>query len=42
MVSEGRAHLATAWWLTTFPGAVVAATVLATNRLSRGARRAGA
>jgi peptide/nickel transport system permease protein len=42
MVSEGRAHLATAWWLTTFPGAVVAATVLATNRLSRGARRTSA
>lgn len=40
MVSEGRTHLATAWWLTTFPGAVVAATVLATNRLSRGVRGA--
>lgn len=38
MVSEGRVHIVNAWWLTTFPGAVVAATVLATNRLSRTAR----
>ncbi|GAA3603267.1 ABC transporter permease [Agrococcus terreus] len=39
MVNEGRLHIATAWWLTFFPGAVVAATVLALNRLSRNARR---
>jgi peptide/nickel transport system permease protein len=39
MVNEGRLHIATAWWLTLFPGAVVAATVLALNRLSRNARR---
>lgn len=38
MVAEGRAHIATAWWLTTFPGAVIAATVLASNRVSRGLR----
>ncbi|GGC43407.1 ABC transporter permease [Brevibacterium sediminis] len=34
LVSEGRDFLAAAWWMTTFPGLVVAAVVLAANRLS--------
>lgn len=35
LVAGGRGFLATAWWMTTFPGFTVAAVVLATNRLSR-------
>ncbi|MGW1817173.1 ABC transporter permease [Streptomyces sp. NPDC002125] len=35
LVSEGRDSLRVAWWLTTFPGLAVAATVVATNRLAR-------
>ncbi|MDI2132032.1 ABC transporter permease [Yinghuangia seranimata] len=35
LVADGRNFVATAWWLTTFPGLVVAATVLAANRISR-------
>jgi peptide/nickel transport system permease protein len=35
LVAGGRNFLATAWWMTTFPGLTVAAVVLATNRLSR-------
>ncbi len=35
MVAEGRSHIVNGWWLTTFPGAVIAATVLASNRISR-------
>jgi peptide/nickel transport system permease protein len=35
LVSTGRDFLATAWWLTTLPGSVIALTVLAANRLSR-------
>jgi peptide/nickel transport system permease protein len=35
LVAGGRGFLATAWWMTTFPGLTVAAVVLATNRLSR-------
>lgn len=34
LVSEGRDFLAAAWWMTTFPGLVVAAVVLAANRLA--------
>lgn len=34
LVSEGRDYLAAAWWMTTFPGLVVAAVVLAANRIS--------
>ncbi|GAA4973600.1 ABC transporter permease [Pseudonocardia tropica] len=34
MVAAGRDSLQTAWWLTTFPGLAIVATVLATNRLS--------
>ncbi|GHF12307.1 ABC transporter permease [Amycolatopsis deserti] len=35
LVSAGRAYLASAWWMTTLPGLVIAAVVLAANRLSR-------
>ncbi|GLW93450.1 ABC transporter permease [Actinokineospora globicatena] len=35
LVAGGRGFLATAWWMTTFPGLTVAAVVLATNRVSR-------
>ncbi|WP_052852571.1 ABC transporter permease [Streptomyces avicenniae] len=35
IVSEGRDYLATAWWVALLPSLVIAATVLATNRLSR-------
>ncbi|SER08515.1 ABC transporter permease [Actinokineospora terrae] len=44
LVAGGRGFLATAWWMTTFPGLTVAAVVLATNRISRaldGERRLG-
>ena len=34
LVAEGRDYLVTAWWLTTLPGLVVVATVLATHRIS--------
>ena len=34
MIAEGRDYVATAWWLTTLPGLVVIAVVLAANRLS--------
>src|SRR5699024_2479317 len=34
MVAEGRGDIASAWWLTTLPGLVVIAVVLAANRLS--------
>lgn len=35
LVANGRDFLATAWWMTTIPGLVIALTVLAGNRLSR-------
>ncbi|HVV09657.1 ABC transporter permease [Amycolatopsis sp.] len=35
LVAGGRSYLATAWWMTTLPGLVIAAVVLATNRVSR-------
>ncbi|MGV9304373.1 ABC transporter permease [Nonomuraea sp. NPDC004354] len=35
LIAEGRNYLATAWWLTTLPGAVVVAVVLAAGRISR-------
>ncbi|MFZ4842039.1 MULTISPECIES: ABC transporter permease [Mycetocola] len=34
MIAEGRNYIATAWWLTTLPGAVVVLVVLAANRVS--------
>ncbi|MDJ1370415.1 ABC transporter permease [Gulosibacter molinativorax] len=43
-VALGRDYIATAWWLTTFPGLVIVTVVLAanviSNRLNRGVRRA--
>ena len=38
LISEGRNYVATAWWLTVFPGLVVVFVVLATNRLSQAIR----
>ena len=35
LVNEGRGYIANAWWLTALPGVVIAATVIAINRLSR-------
>jgi peptide/nickel transport system permease protein len=35
LVNDGREYLATDWWLTTFPGIIIALTVLAANRISR-------
>ncbi|WP_084627080.1 ABC transporter permease [Pseudoclavibacter soli] len=35
LVSGGRDYLATAWWLITFPGLVIAAVVLAANQVAR-------
>lgn len=34
MIAEGRDYIATAWWLTTLPGAVVVTVVLAANRIA--------
>ncbi|QNG20012.1 ABC transporter permease [Rhodococcus triatomae] len=33
LISEGRNYLATAWWMTTLPGLVIVAVVLAAHRL---------
>lgn len=35
LVSDGRNYLATGWWLTTLPGLIILALVLAANRISR-------
>jgi peptide/nickel transport system permease protein len=35
LISDGRNYLANAWWLTALPGAAIAVTVLATNRIAR-------
>jgi peptide/nickel transport system permease protein len=35
LVSNGRDYLAAAWWLTTLPGLVIVAVVLAANRIAR-------
>jgi len=34
LIAEGRTYVATAWWLTTLPGLVVVAVVLAAHRVS--------
>ncbi|GAA5058732.1 ABC transporter permease [Nocardia callitridis] len=39
LISEGRNYLATAWWLTTLPGLVIAAVVIAAQRLGRAVER---
>jgi peptide/nickel transport system permease protein len=43
LIAGGRNHFATAWWLTTLPGLVLAGVVLALHRLGRalGASEAG-
>ncbi len=38
LIAEGRNYLATAWWISTFPGVAVILIVLATNRLGRALR----
>jgi peptide/nickel transport system permease protein len=38
MVADGRVYLATAWWITTFPGLLIVATVLTYNVLGDGLR----
>jgi peptide/nickel transport system permease protein len=40
MLSEGRAYLRSAWWMTTFPGMAIMATVLSINLLGDGLRDA--
>lgn len=35
LVAGGRNYLATSWWITTLPGVVIIAVVLAANRISR-------
>ncbi|MFT4306330.1 MAG: ABC transporter permease [Microbacterium sp.] len=42
LVAEGRNYLRAAWWLTLLPGAVIVATVVSANRVSRGISRRGA
>ncbi|MEU8082724.1 ABC transporter permease [Micromonospora sp. NPDC049101] len=37
LIAEGRDYLGTAWWLTTLPGLVITATVLAANRIAQAA-----
>ncbi|MFI6044307.1 ABC transporter permease [Nocardia sp. NPDC051321] len=39
LISEGRNYLATAWWMTTLPGLVIVAVVVAAQRLGRAAGR---
>ena len=39
LISEGRAYLATRWWLTMLPGFVVVAVVLSANRISQAIQR---
>jgi peptide/nickel transport system permease protein len=41
LIAEGRKYLATAWWITTFPGVTLIATVLAFAALSRRLQAAG-
>lgn len=35
LISDGRTYLATAWWLSAFPGLAIALVVLSSNRISR-------
>ncbi|MEV6562647.1 ABC transporter permease [Nocardia sp. NPDC051756] len=39
LISEGRNYLATAWWMTTLPGLVIIAVVLAAQHLGRAVGR---
>jgi peptide/nickel transport system permease protein len=38
MIEQGRPHLVAAWWISTFPGAALTATVVAFNLLGDGLR----
>jgi peptide/nickel transport system permease protein len=38
MIAEGRRYIATAWWMSIFPGLGVVVVVLAANRISRALR----
>lgn len=38
MIATGRSYVATAWWLTAFPGLILTATVLGVNLLGDGIR----
>jgi peptide/nickel transport system permease protein len=40
MLSDGRAFLRRAWWVTTFPGLAITVTVLAINMVGDGLRDA--
>lgn len=42
LISEGRNYLAVAWWLTTIPGLVIVAVVLAAQRVARELGKDGA
>lgn len=42
LIAESRDYVATAWWLTTLPGLVVAAVVLSTNRVAAAIREGAA
>ncbi|MGF6881512.1 peptide/nickel transport system permease protein [Nocardia sp. GAS34] len=42
LIAAGRDYLATAWWMTTLPGLVIVAVVLAAQRLGRALARDGA
>ncbi|WP_433663447.1 ABC transporter permease [Nocardia sp. CA-128927] len=39
LISDGRNYLATAWWMTTLPGLVIVAVVVAAQRLGRAVGR---
>lgn len=39
MVAEGRSYLASAWWLTTFPGLALVSVVVAANHISKALQR---
>lgn len=39
LISEGRNYLASAWWMTTLPGLVIAAVVISAQHLGRAADR---
>ena len=39
LIAEGRNYIATAWWLTTAPGLVVVAVVIAANRIGAASAR---
>ncbi|GAA2582228.1 ABC transporter permease [Dactylosporangium fulvum] len=39
LVAGGRDYLATAWWMASLPGAVIAVTVLSANRIARSVNR---